>query len=254
MRRAGSLIDSEVRPRLVVFQHERETGLGALAPLLDAANVEYDVFESVSKGLPAVAACDGVLVLGGSFGAHDRRLLEVQRWIRSSVVRGLPCLGICLGGQLLASAFGGVVARSATPEVGVHDVFLTEAARRDPLFADLPGRFEVFSWHEDSFALPPGAVPLAGSLACTNQAFRFGRAAYGLQFHAEVRANDLARWRGVWRYRRVTASAGADWDALTSALERATPALDALARHLLERWLGLVAERAVHDVRVPAAV
>ena len=113
----------------------------------------------------------------------------------------------------------------------------------------------MFSWHEDGFTLPPGAVPLAGSLARTNQAFRFGRAAYGLQFHPEVRADDLARWRGVSRYRRVAANAGADWDAVTVALERATPALDALACHLLERWLDVVADRAsVRDLRIPAGV
>lgn len=52
-------------------------------------------------------------------------------------------------------------------ETGVHDVFRTGAARRDRLFGKLPRRLDVFSWHGDSSELPPGAVPPAGSLACT---------------------------------------------------------------------------------------
>jgi GMP synthase (glutamine-hydrolysing) len=236
----ASSTPSAGRTRLVVFQHERETGLGTLAPLLDAAAVDYEVVASTTGALPAAGTFDGALVLGGSLSAYDPRFRDLRRWIASNAVGGLPVLGICLGAQLLASALGGRVTRAAAPEVGLHDVFLTEPARHDPLFADLPGRFQVFSWHEDSFALPPGAIPLAGSRACTYQAFRFRDAAYGFQFHPEVRDDDLARWRGVWGYRRLAASAGADWDSVGEALERSTPALDSLACHLLERWLGLV--------------
>ena len=127
-----------------------------------------------------------MIALGGSLGAYDVRLLETRRWIRSAVLGGLPFLGICLGGQLLASALGASVARGH-PELGIHDVFLSDAAEHDPLFAGLPRRLQVLGWHEDSFDLPSGAVPLAHSTACANQAFRVGAAAYGLQFHPEAR-------------------------------------------------------------------
>jgi GMP synthase-like glutamine amidotransferase len=112
--------------------------------------------------------------------------------------------------------------------------------KRDPLFAGLPGRLPVFGWHEDSFDLPPGAIPLAGSVACTYQAFRFGATAYGLQFHPEVRADHLARWRDVPGYRALLEHAGGDWDAVAADLRRATPALGAVSEQLLERWLYLV--------------
>jgi GMP synthase-like glutamine amidotransferase len=82
---------------------------------------------------------------------------------------------------------------------------------------------------------------LAGSARCTYQAFRFGPAAYGLQFHPEVRADDLARWREVAGYRRLAARTGSDFDYLAIALYRASPALDVLAQQLLGRWLHLVA-------------
>jgi GMP synthase-like glutamine amidotransferase len=228
--------------RLIVLQHEQETRLGAFQHLLDAAHVDHEIVMTTNAPpLPAAEGFDGALVLGGSLNAYDPRLLETRRWIRNNVLRGLPVFGVCLGGQLLASALGGVVGPSPAPEVGLHDVILTEDARRDQLFADLPDRFPVFGWHEDSFSLPPGAIPLAGSPACAYQAFRFGDASYGLQFHPELRACDLNRWRGNSRYRRVAANAAQDWESLIAALEEATPTLDALARHLLRRWLGIVA-------------
>jgi hypothetical protein len=45
---------------------------------------------------------------------------------------------------------------------------------------------EVFHWHGDTFDLPDRAVLLARSEACENQAFQFGQAVIGLQFHLET--------------------------------------------------------------------
>lgn len=142
-----------------------------------------------------------------------------------------------------------MVGRNARPEARVHDVFLTDAAKRDPLFAGLPGRLSVLGWHEDSFDLPPGSIPLAGSIACTYQAFRFGVGAYGLQFHSEVRAEDLAHWRDVAGYQTLLDRAGGDWDAVAAELQRATPALDALSEQLIDRWLSLVGDFAAFRAR-----
>jgi GMP synthase (glutamine-hydrolysing) len=227
--------------RIVVLRHERETGLGAFAALLDDASVDYRVVETLSSRLPDPSAFDGAIALGGSLNAYDSRLLETRRWIRTGVLRGLPFLGVCLGGQLLASALGAAVERQARPEVGLHDIYLTDAARRDPLFSGLAGRLTVFGHHEDRFELPSGGVPLAGSIACTYQAFRFGAAAYGLQFHPEVRSGDLANRARVPGYRRMLNAAGVTPAQLAADLERAAPELDDLARQLLDRWLGLLA-------------
>ena len=43
-------------------------------------------------------------------------------------------------------------------------------SRSGPL-ADLPEDLMVFHWHGDTFEIPPGAVWLAQSQACRNQAF-----------------------------------------------------------------------------------
>jgi GMP synthase-like glutamine amidotransferase len=225
---------------LAVLTHEPETGLGAFAAQLDEAGVSYDVLRTTAGILPDDGGFDGAIALGGSIGVYDRPLLAAHDWVRDAVLAGLPFLGICLGGQLLASALGARVTRES-PEVGVHDIYLTDAAKRDPLFGGLPIRLPVLGWHEDAFGLPRGAVPLAGSIRCTYQAFRFGAAAYGLQFHPEVRDENLVRWRKVDGYRGLAARTGTDWNDLALALRGATPALDTLAEQLLRRWLYLVA-------------
>ena len=229
----------ELTLRLAVLSHEPQTGLGAFAEQLEAAGACYEVVRTTAGALPGSGGFDGVIALGGSLGVHDARLGEARGWIRNAVLAGVPFLGVCLGGQLLASALGARVARGRA-EVGLHDIFLTEAAGRDALFSGLPRRLEVPGWHEDSFDLVRGAVPLAGSVECTYQAFRFGAAAYGLQFHPELRADDLARWRGVDGYRTLAERTGTNLDDLALALRRATPALDRLAEQLLGRWLDVV--------------
>jgi GMP synthase (glutamine-hydrolysing) len=161
---------------------------------------------------------------------------------------------VCLSGQLLASALGAPVVRQARPELGVHDVYLTDAGRRDPLFSGLAGRLAVFGWHEDRFELPPGAVPLAGSIACTYEAFRFDVAAYGLQFHPEVRAGELASWAYLPDYRRLLYAVDAAPDHLAHELARAGPKLDKLARQLLERWLRIACHVAAPEEQLGVAV
>jgi GMP synthase (glutamine-hydrolysing) len=227
--------------RVAVLQHQGETGLGAFAGAFSDGGVECEILETTTGvALPDAARFDGVLALGGSRGAHDIALLETRRWIRDAVLRETPFLGVCLGGQLLASALGAKVESGPRPEVGVHDVFLTDAAAHDSLFVGLPPRLQVFGWHEDGLSLPRGAVPLAASIAYANQAFRWGASAYGLQFHVEVRSDDLQRWKQVPDYVRLVESAGADWEALSADLWNATAALDETTRVLVERWLLVV--------------
>ena len=65
------------------------------------------------------------------------------------------------------------------------DVVRYETPGTATAFDALPERFAALHWHGDTFAIPPGALRLASSEACANQAFAFDGRVYGLQFHLE---------------------------------------------------------------------
>jgi GMP synthase (glutamine-hydrolysing) len=110
---------------------------------------------------------------------------EVQL-IEKVLSENKPTLGICLGSQLIAKALGSKIYPNKFREVGWHPIQPTEAGKNDRLFSLLTAAPSVFHWHGDTFDLPKGAVHLARSQKCENQAFKWGAATYALQFHLEV--------------------------------------------------------------------
>src|SRR5262249_45166999 len=152
--------------------------------------------------LPDVERFDAVVVLGGPMGVYERdRYSFIDReaaLVRAAVSRDVPTLGICLGSQIIADALGGVVTRHSVKEIGAMTVTLTDHGLTDPLFEGLTPSVSVFQWHGDTFSIPPGGVRLASSAATANQAFRYGRCAYGLQFHVEVTPAMVGEWLGEY--------------------------------------------------------
>ena len=138
-----------------------------------------------------------VLVFGGAIhpDQDDRHewLKDELRWLQGLVESSVPMLGICLGSQLLARAAGGWIGPLAEPEIGWHEVELTEEGTSDPVLAALPRRFDALEWHHYGHGLPDGAVALARNPAAL-QAFRLGETCWGVQFHPEVTERQLERW------------------------------------------------------------
>jgi len=140
---------------------------------------------------------DAVIVYGGAMNVDQEDehpwLRSEDEFVRSLLERRVPTLGVCLGGQLLAKAAGAHVGPSPEPEFGFTPVTLSAAAAGDPLFGRLPREFEVFNAHGYAFHVPDDGVELATSTVCA-QAFRLGDAAWGVQFHPEIRVEQVERW------------------------------------------------------------
>jgi GMP synthase (glutamine-hydrolysing) len=145
----------------------------------------------------AIEEYDAVIVLGGHMNVDQEErypwLRDEDEVIRGLVERRVPFFGICLGGQLLAKATDARVARSPEPERGFTRMTLTDEAADDPVFGALPRELDVFNLHGYAFDMPPNGVELARSRVCA-QAFRVGDAAWGVQFHPEVRLATVERW------------------------------------------------------------
>jgi GMP synthase-like glutamine amidotransferase len=126
-----------------------------------------------------------------SVNDSDSWIAAEMEFISRAMEAGIPVLGVCLGSQLMARALGARVYPGRGPELGMVPIAVTPAGRQDPVFRCMPDPFEVFEWHGEVFDLPPGAVALASSDLCPIQAFRFGEAAYGLLFHAEIEPSGI---------------------------------------------------------------
>lgn len=185
-------------PRLLLLQHAWEDSKGYLGTLLDEYGIAYDIIDVTSETLPDPAEYIAVIALGGYQhvyqAEHYPYMAQEKALLRHVIARDIPYLGICLGGQLLADVLGGQVRRYSRTEIGFFDVHITPEGQQDPLYAGLPGYQTVFQWHEDIFDLPTGAVLLATSSETENQAFRYGRCAYGLQYHVELDTDMLDTW------------------------------------------------------------
>ncbi len=119
---------------------------------------------------------------------HETRypwLTREKKYLEKMIAAGTPVLGICLGAQLLAEVLGGRAYRGPYNEIGWFALESTLESRDTWLGDTLPGRFETFLWHTDTYDLPDNAVQLARSEAFENQGFLWNRV-LALQFHLEV--------------------------------------------------------------------
>jgi GMP synthase-like glutamine amidotransferase len=183
--------------RVLAVTHGPSVGPGVFADAIAAGGHELVEWEVPRLGAPGDDA-DAVIVLGGAMHPDEEEqhgwLAPELEYLGGLLEGGTPLLGVCLGSQLIARAAGARVFRAAEPEVGWLPVELTEAAADDPVAAALPERFDAFQWHHYTHELPAGAVELARSRVCV-QSFRLGNA-WGVQFHPEVREEQVETWLG----------------------------------------------------------
>jgi GMP synthase-like glutamine amidotransferase len=238
--------------RVLVVRHISSAGLGAYGDLLSERGVDAHVVDcEAGDEVPLdPSGYDGILSLGGPWSVHapDRpawvepELLLLRRAAEAAV----PIYGVCLGAQLLAAALGARVWTGEVPEVGIHPLRLEPEAAADPVFGGLPETLPMFHWHGDSFDLPEDAVLLARSDAYESQAFRWGSAAYGLQFHAESR---LANVRAMielpaTRAQLDQAHGPGSADRILRDADTALAAINVTAARLFSAWLALAEEHA----------
>lgn len=229
---------------VIVLQHHENETLGTIGDALQARRIETRIIAGFAgEPIPRqMGEAAGLIVLGGPMGVSEGErysfLQDEIRLIGDALSSNLPILGVCLGGQLLAHTLGATVGKAALPEIGWHPLRLTEAARRDRLWTDIPSPCTAFHWHGDMFALPAGAVALASSEMTPCQAFRYGENAYGLQCHLEVTSLLIDRWLTLWE-QELTA-ANADSYEIRAHTRQEIPHLQQTAHTLFGAWANLL--------------
>jgi len=247
--------------RILVVENWPHATLGLLGKALAEAGAEPHIVQT-HRGDALPSSVDGfnaLIVLGGGQDALDDArypyLAEEARLIRVFAEEDRAVLGVCLGAQLVARAYGAENILARPIEFGWHPVRATQAGRADPVLAAIGESTPLFHWHVDTFTLPPGAVNLAGSDMTPVQAFRVGRAVYGIQFHFEAGTEMVARWNDDYageivdidpgwfqRHPDEAARHGAAADAAGLALARAWTALATLSPSREDRSTSLILE------------
>jgi GMP synthase (glutamine-hydrolysing) len=241
--------DSPMKP-VLVLQHLSNDGPAYLGTWMQRHGLPFEVRNNdTGEAYPQhMEAYSALAILGGEMSANDPlpSLRRAELLILDAMARGRPVIGHCLGGQLMARALGARIGPSVAPEIGWHRINLhDEPCARQWFGEGEPG--PVFQWHEEAFELPLGATSLAGSEACTHQAFAIGPH-LAMQFHVEVDQEKLCRWStlDLTAYRSLqqlhaTVQSGV---AMREAMAGYLPHQQALADRVYARWLAGVIGRA----------
>jgi len=230
--------------KVLVLQHISCEPPGAYEEVLRENSAELHFVElDQGESLPDWDGFDAIVAMGGPMSANDEEslpwLAAEKHLIGQAVRAGKAFWGTCLGAQLLAAGLGARVYPGPVPEVGVMHVELTDASREDPVFGPVPRRLLTFQWHGDTFDLPEGAALLAGSKLYPAQAFRWGRRAYGVQFHVEVSPEQAIEWGRVPEYRDALTKVLGEYalERVISELRSNSAGLLGAARTMFQRWL-----------------
>ena len=225
---------------MLVVLHQEHSSPGHIGLKLLTRGLSLDVRRPrFGDPLPAtLVGHAGAVVFGGPMSANDPDdyIREEIDLVTLALREERPFLGVCLGAQMMAKALGAKVAPHPDEHVewGYHDIVPVKDDGSGPAW---PSR--VFQWHKEGFELARGAVPLAkaeGSFP--NQAFRYGPAAFGVQFHPEITYAMVGRWSGRNEHRLHLRGAQARNAQLEDHMRHA-PGIQRWVAQFMEHWLSL---------------
>ncbi len=229
--------------RAVVIRHVAFEDLGSFTRPLVEGGWRIQYLEAGVDELDGAADADLLVVLGGPIGAGDERqypfLADEVRLIERRLAVDRPTLGICLGAQLMARALGARVYGAGRKEIGWGPLSLSAAGAASDLSLLAPSHASVLHWHGDTFDLPRGALHLASTKVCENQAFRWSVRALALQFHPEVTAAGLERWF-IGHTLEIETTPDVSVAQLRDATRRFAPALERRGPEFFRQWLARV--------------
>jgi GMP synthase-like glutamine amidotransferase len=231
--------------RVLVIENFVGTPLGLIGDALAEAGAVVDLRRAWQNDRIPTGheGYDALVVLGGEQSALDDAdhpyLQVIAGLTRAFGEADKAVLGVCLGAQLVARGAGATNILGRPIEFGWHDVRPTAAGKSDPVMAALGDQAPLFHWHLDTFTLPPGAVHLATSQRTEQQAFRIGRAVYGIQFHFEADRGLVERWSAD--FAPVIAAYAPDWEKERPAESASHGAkADATGAAIARAWIGLI--------------
>jgi GMP synthase (glutamine-hydrolysing) len=184
-----------MRP-VAILQHQLPENAAYLTTWLERHRVDYVIFNAgADEEFPtSIEPYAALAVMGGGMSANDALISNRQAEILILQAMRLdrPVIGHCLGGQLMSRALGAAVTASPRPEIGWQPIEYENLDVAREWFGDTPTD-TVAHWHYESFGIPDGAVRVATSSACPNQAWVLGPH-LAMQFHIEMNETKMVTW------------------------------------------------------------
>jgi len=223
---------------ILIVVHSETSSPGRIGQMLVERGFRLDIRRPcLGEELPGtLEAHAGAVIFGGPMSANDSDpwIAREIDWIAVPLREEKPFLGVCLGAQMMAKQLGGEV----TPHPEGHVEIGYYPINPDPAGEDLgPWPQQVYHWHREGFSLPRGAERIASGDVFENQACRYGRRAYGIQFHPEVTRRTMHRWTVLGAHRFAMPGAQPREAHLDGNLVHDRAVRDWLSR-FLDRWLG----------------
>ena len=152
---------------------------------VDVSKFKFTSMDVYDGTMPNYDDGDAWIITGASVSVYDDLdwIVELELAIKQAIEVEKPILGICFGHQLLVQGMGGKVEKNSKGwELGSYPMI--EMADHH-LFNNINTNDYFYNSHQDIVAdLPNGCISLAHN-KMGNQAFRYGKRIYGVQFHPE---------------------------------------------------------------------
>jgi GMP synthase-like glutamine amidotransferase len=235
-----------VKP-VLILQHQVPERPAYLRTWLDNNQVAYEICNAgAGEEFPlSIEPYSALAVMGGGMSSNDPLLSNRQAeiLILQAVLKNIPVIGHCLGGQLMTRALGGTVGASPRPEIGWQPIGYTQDPAVKHWFGDDPTS-TVIQWHYEMFDIPAGAVRLAGSDACPNQAWSMGPH-LAMQFHIEIDEDKARAWANdedpLWAEARVLHDTVQDSQGILNGVDVYLSQHQHTADHIYNVWMSTTA-------------
>ena len=230
-------------PIYIICHADCEPG-SYLCSYLDKKNILYKKINGINDEIATLDLTDvsGLIFMGGHYSVNDKLpwITDEIKLIQSAIEKNIPLMGVCFGAQLITKALGTEVCKAEQMEAGWHDVMVDTSRLVDLPELKLDKTFEVFEWHEDTFSIPDGAIPIFSGHNFENQGYLYGNV-LTMQFHLEMTEHMVHEW--MERYCDCMPKASQSVQSPEQMTERLTERLDELhitANKIYNWWISMV--------------
>lgn len=185
-----------VNMKILIIEHAPHENPGIILNWISENKfISKTVKTFAGEKLPETHDYDFLIIMGGPQSPRETDiypyLADEIIFTKKAIESGKHILGICLGAQIISEALGNKTLKSECREYGFYDVEFTHEALSVNAFKDFPKSINCLHWHNDMPGLNDQLKLIGGSSGCSTQGFIFKENIIGLQFHMEIRRNDV---------------------------------------------------------------